>query len=97
MLLGAGTYRVPPGGLVFDARDGGREGAPVVYAAAAAPGGGEARISGAALLDLDWQPAADARAPGVFVADLPADTPPFSSLFIAGERYWYDRTTTILG
>ena len=55
---------------------------------AAAPGE-EPVISGASLLDLSWSTwTGEGAAAGVFVADLPADTPDFKSLYVDGKRYW---------
>ena len=87
VLLGAGVHFLSGATLELEPQDGGSSAdAPVVWAAAP---GTEATISGAANLDLSWSAwSGPGAAPGVFVADLPADAPMFKSLYVGGERYW---------
>ena len=85
VLLGSGTHYLNGSTLELGPQDGGRSaGAPVVWAAAP---GATPVISGAApLSNLHWTPYA--RRPGAWVAELPASTPTFKSLYVGGERYW---------
>ncbi len=86
VLLGGGNHFLGGATLELTELDGGRAGAPVVWAAAP---GEEAVISGAMLLDLSWSKwTGEGAAVGIFVADLPADAPDFKSLYVDGNRYW---------
>lgn len=86
VLLGGGEHLLGGATLELTELDGGRAGAPVVWAAAP---GEEPVISGASRLDLSWSKwTGEGAAPGVFVADLPADAPDFKSLYVDGNRYW---------
>jgi hypothetical protein len=86
VLLGAGIYYLNGTTLELGPEDSGHPDAPVVWAAR--PGEQHPPvISGAALLSgLRW--ARWQAAEGVWVAELPPDTPPFKSLYVSGSRYW---------
>jgi hypothetical protein len=86
VLLDGGEHFLGGATLELTELDGGRAGAPVVWAAAP---GEEPVISGASRLDLSWSKwTGEGAAPGVFVADLPPDAPDFKSMYVDGNRYW---------